>query len=149
MARESKRWCDSCRAPLKWVLLRTGGRAPLDLEPLPDPLGHIEAHGVGGVVAFNPNTQRGLAMKTEHVADLPRWIEESDVAVHLNHYASCPDAASYRTPEPLPGGAALPCGHAVHREHWKAHPDTGLVICWRCHPPPIAITDESGGGILA
>ena len=32
-------------------------------------------------------------------------------------------------------GGAPPCAYTAHSPTWQAHPSTGRVICWRCHPP--------------
>lgn len=40
------------------------------------------------------------------------------------------------TPEPVAGdGAASVCAYPAHSRVWQAHPVTGRVVCWRCHPP--------------
>jgi Protein of unknown function (DUF3631) len=41
------------------------------------------------------------------------------------------------TPEPAVGDSAIPdCAYPrSHSPHWRAHPATGRVICWHCHPP--------------
>ncbi|HUN77407.1 MAG TPA: DUF3631 domain-containing protein [Solirubrobacteraceae bacterium] len=31
--------------------------------------------------------------------------------------------------------AGAVCVYAGHAGQWRPHPDTGRVICWRCHPP--------------
>lgn len=30
---------------------------------------------------------------------------------------------------------AAVCAYRSHATHWRPHPHTGRVICWRCHPP--------------
>ncbi len=40
------------------------------------------------------------------------------------------------TPELVAGyGAASVCAYPAHSRVWQAHPVTGRVVCWRCHPP--------------
>jgi hypothetical protein len=37
-------------------------------------------------------------------------------------------------PTPLPHGPVC-AYYSTHRGHWRAHPTTGRVTCWTCHPP--------------
>lgn len=39
------------------------------------------------------------------------------------------------TVEPTPFPRDPVCAYSTHREHWREHPTTGLVVCWTCHPP--------------
>jgi hypothetical protein len=31
--------------------------------------------------------------------------------------------------------SAAVCGYPAHEDQWRAHPDSGRVVCWTCHPP--------------
>jgi hypothetical protein len=44
-------------------------------------------------------------------------------------------AVAEATPRPPAGNSPTPCAHPAHSPDWHAHPATGRVICWRCHPP--------------
>jgi hypothetical protein len=79
------------------------------------------------------------APRPQHDADAQRESarKHSDVA-DVADVAPPADAAPARSQS---GHDATPvCAHRTHAEHWKPHPTTRRVICWRCHPPAGMLT---------
>jgi hypothetical protein len=69
--------CRSCGAPIFWAVNSNGNRVPIDAEPV-----QIEAAGRYAIDWPDaPNTS-------------PRAIHSP--AIHLTHFATCPNAASHR-----------------------------------------------------
>lgn len=36
------------------------------------------------------------------------------------------------------------CAYRGHGEHWRPHPNTGRIVCWRCHPPAAVYANGTG-----
>jgi hypothetical protein len=63
---------------------------------------------------------------------------EPDTAIREPQPCHSPDngTTGSSTAEPTPPPPSnLTCAYSTHRGDWRPHPDTGRVICWRCHTP--------------
>ena len=76
--------CRSCGAAVTWTVTEAGKRMPVDFEPHPD----------GNVLLLPPYP---------NVPDTPRAsvlgpleVEIATAALHRSHFATCPDADSWR-----------------------------------------------------
>lgn len=45
------------------------------------------------------------------------------------------DVTDVVSPQSVSGREKPICAYTAHSSAWRAHPNTGRVICWRCHPP--------------
>lgn len=96
--------CRRCKAPVRWIVMTTGSRMPLD--PLPHPHGNIllEQRNAAGAVHG-----RVLPLRDLPVLDAPAY---------RSHFVTCPHADQARrarlTVVP-PGPACLVCGGPLHQ----------------------------------
>lgn len=74
--------CDGCGAPILWALSSNGKRMPIDPDPHPD--GNVEVEFLGAEGPVARVLKRG---------QLP-W--PGDKPLYRTHFASCPDAMSFR-----------------------------------------------------
>jgi hypothetical protein len=74
--------CRSCKAPLVWVQLPSGSRAPLDVEELEAPAVNLVARKPGG---------KGLTLDAfmAERARTDEWAAQG-ITFHTNHFATCP-----------------------------------------------------------
>jgi hypothetical protein len=73
--------CRSCDAPILWLRhARTGKRAPIDAEPVPE--GNIVVGDDGTYVTLNAAQAAEVASRGG--------------PLHFNHFMTCPDAADWR-----------------------------------------------------
>lgn len=95
--------CGSCDQPVRWVLTLTGKRMPLD--PLPHPMGNVVFDIAGA-------------------KQLVRVIANQDLpcpgVAYRTHFATCPDARSYRGSRAIPPPRCAACGLAMDRALFAA-----------------------------
>jgi hypothetical protein len=71
--------CRSCRAPIVWARTVAGKLAPIDVEPAEN----------GNVVFLDDN-------RAETLGPLELELLDPDRARFLNHFATCPDADTWK-----------------------------------------------------
>lgn len=77
--------CRSCGAEIIWTVTHNGKRMPVDAEPVPD--GNVRLRQDGDrVIAEYPGK--------EH----PGLFDDPDERRYLSHFATCPQAQSWRKP---------------------------------------------------
>ena len=83
------RRCRGCGAPVRWVTTEKGRRMPLDPEPV-----EVDAiNAARGLFVIRP----GLLGEGERViAVTPGFVEESREPVYISHFATCPEAKTFR-----------------------------------------------------
>lgn len=77
--------CKSCQSEIKWVLLKSGKRMPVD--PLP-----LETPESGTIIKVWPD---GEAEVIKQLGDLDDYC-----TYYRSHFATCPDADDWRTKPP-------------------------------------------------
>lgn len=73
--------CRSCKAPVRWVIMESGRRNPLDAEPTDR-----------GNVALEAGGQRGIVLAGDELARARAHGEP----LYLSHFATCPFADQHR-----------------------------------------------------
>lgn len=80
--------CRSCKAPMLWVVLPSGKRNPLDLEPT-----------LKGNVLVLPGPEDWRLGVVVHDQDLLQEVRTLFAdRLHTSHFATCPDADEHRRP---------------------------------------------------
>lgn len=79
--------CQSCKAPIVWVVTATGHRIPLD----PPVVEIVVGRGPASVTDDAGVTHRGTPTETAQ----PEMFAEV-VRGRISHYATCPDADAWR-----------------------------------------------------
>jgi hypothetical protein len=77
--------CRSCLAPIRWVLTGSGKRMPLDTEAVPD----------GNVTVDRYEADHAIVVVHATPADVPA----SEALRYKSHFATCPEADSWRHPK--------------------------------------------------
>ena len=72
--------CRSCHAPIIWTWTDKGGKAPMDAQPSP-----------AGTFSIGWTTDH----PGPHSWYVPADLRNGEL-LHTNHFATCPDAESYR-----------------------------------------------------
>ncbi len=94
------------------------------------------------VVPQSPGTTAALATGTTEqtrTAEPNAAVRESQSCHVLDG-----DTTGSSTAEPTPLTHDPVCAYPTHRDQWRAHPTTGRLICWTCHPPAVANANGTG-----
>jgi hypothetical protein len=77
--------CRSCGAAIRWLEIRPGGKSmPIDSEPHAD--GNVLADLNAGMGIVLSNASRAVVLE-----------ETPDEPLYRSHFATCPDAAAWRS----------------------------------------------------
>lgn len=87
---QSPQPCESCGAPMLWVITHKGNRMPLD----PEPVAGFETDRQGYL--FDPETRHRLwVFADDAMVRLARTGDQAE-RLFLSHFATCPDADDWR-----------------------------------------------------
>lgn len=80
------RVCDKCRAPVEFVTMAASGKInPLDSEPDPE-------RGNVWILTYGRDKGKGLTLG----GPLLEAARKDGLALHLSHFATCPEAEHFR-----------------------------------------------------
>lgn len=82
--------CRACGVAMLWARMPSGRPNPLNVAEVMPEVGK-------GVIAFNPDTGRGMPVTDAVIGSCPGWAAQG-VTFHTSHFSDCPKRERFRKP---------------------------------------------------